>query len=90
MSITSDEDVLHGLPRLEGTRISVIHVYNMVIGGDSTPADVASELDITLGQVHEALSYYYNHPDEMRRYRREEEKALSALRDRTIKPPIEQ
>jgi len=34
MSITADDDVLHGMPRLEGTRISVLHIYDMAVRGE--------------------------------------------------------
>ena len=65
MTIVADDEVLHGLPRIEGTRISVIHVYDMVVGG-AAPAEVADTLDLALGRVYEALAYYYDHPDERR------------------------
>lgn len=89
MTIVSDEDVLHGLPRLTGTRISVLHVYDMVVDGDGEPAAVADALDIEIGEVYEALAYYYNHPDEIRRFRAAQESALQEARERTVKPPVE-
>lgn len=35
-------------------------------GGGHTPAYTADQFDISLAEVHEALSYYYAHFDEMR------------------------
>lgn len=88
MTIEADDRVLHGLPRIEGTRISVLHVYDMVTAG-ADPADVADSLDIDLGRVYEALAYYYRHPDDMRRIREEESAALGELEPRTTDPPVE-
>lgn len=89
MPVTTDDDVLHGFPRLDGTRIGVLHVYDLVISGDSEPPAVADALDITLGEVHEALAYYYNHPAEMRQYREHEAESLAQLEERAVKPPVE-
>ena len=89
MSITVDEDVLHGFPRIEGTRIGVLDIYDAVIQAEKTPAEVANSLDISLGDVYGALAYYYDNPDEMRRYRERRAKDRAELDDRVIKPPVE-
>ena len=82
MTIVSDRDVLHGLPR-----ISVLHVHDMVVSG-AEPAEVADSLDLELGRVYEALAYYYDHPEEMRDAREEETVALDDIEDRTTDPPV--
>lgn len=89
MPIATNGDVLHGLPRVEGTRISVLHVYDMVIDGETDPAGVADALDLSLAEVYEAMAYYYNNPEEMRSHRRDQEDARDELRDRTVTPPVE-
>lgn len=66
LSIVRDETILDGDPRIEGTRIAVLHVYELAVDGDHPPADVADQLDVSLGDVYDALAYYYNHPKEMR------------------------
>ena len=88
MPITSDESVLSGQPRIEGTRIGVIHVYEMVVRGDASVAAAADALDITIGEIHEALAYYYNNPETIAEYRDSQEKALTELQDRAVKPPL--
>lgn len=88
MTIVADEEVLHGHPRIEGTRISVIHVYDMVVGG-AAPAEVASALDLSLGRVSEALAYDDDHPDAVRDVRDREAAALDELARRSIDPPVE-
>jgi len=86
MVITRDEDVLGGEPRIEGTRVGVRHVAARVIDGDQAPAHVADQLDLSLSAVYEALSYYYAHVEEMRRYERENEAAFDRLRESSLKP----
>lgn len=91
MSITRDEDVLGGEPRIEGTRIGVRHVAGRVIEGGRSAAHVADQFDLSLAAVYEALSYYYAHPDEMREYERENDRAFERLRETSLKPkePVE-
>lgn len=86
MTITTDEDVLGGEPRIAGTRIAVRHVANMIVGGSSSPAAVAGQLDIPLAAVYEALSYYYEHIEEMRQFERENEAAFERVREESLKP----
>lgn len=86
MTITRDDDVLGGEPRLEGTRIGVRHVTARVIEGTNSPASVADQFDIPLSAVYEALSYYYEHIDEMRTYERENESAFEDVRESSLKP----
>jgi uncharacterized protein (DUF433 family) len=89
VSITTDAEVLHGLPRIEGTRISVLHVYDTVVAGDTDPAGAADALGLSLGEVYEALAYYYNNPGEMRTHRATQDEAREELRSRAVTPPVE-
>lgn len=89
MTITADDDVLHGLPRLEGTRVSVLDVSDAVLSAGRTPAEAASGLGITLGDVYEALAYYYNNPEEMRHFRDRRAADRDDLEARVVKPPVE-
>lgn len=86
MSITRDDDVLGGEPRLEGTRIGVRHVSARVIDDGQSPAHAADQLDISLAEVYEALSYYYAHIDELRELERENEAAFERVRESSLKP----
>ena len=89
MPITTDAEVLHGLPRVEGTRISVLHVYDTVVDSDTDPAGAADALDLSLGKVYEALAYYYTNPEEMRIHRATLDGVREELRRRAVKPPVE-
>jgi uncharacterized protein (DUF433 family) len=80
-------DVLGGEPRLDGTRIGVLDVYELVVEGDHSPADVADQLNLSLGEVYTALAYYHEHPEEMRTVRRDREAADTDLAYRALAPP---
>jgi uncharacterized protein (DUF433 family) len=86
MTITHDEDVLGGEPRIDGTRIGVRHVAAWVIEAGRSPAAVADQFDITLAAIYEALSYYYEHVEEMREYEQANEAAFEEVRKSSLKP----
>ena len=85
MPVVKTPDVLGGEPRLDGHRISVLQVVDPVLGGHSAAA-VADQLDVGLAEVHEALAYYYNHPDEMEAIREEYTELEDDLRERSNAP----
>lgn len=64
--IVATDDVLGGAPRVEGRRIGVHHIASRVIDAGEPPEQVAADYDLDLADVHRALAYYYDHPDEMR------------------------
>lgn len=64
--IVKTEDVLGGDPRLEDRRIGVSHVYKNYVEGDETAEAIATGYDISIAEVHAALAYAFNNPDEMR------------------------
>lgn len=86
MTITRDEDVLGGEPRIEGTRVGVRHVVARVIESGQAPAYVADQLGVSLSEVYEALSYYYAHIEEIRELQRENEAAFERVRESALKP----
>lgn len=86
MTITHDDDVLGGEPRIDGVRIGVRHVAARVIDAGQSPAYVADQLDLPLASVYEALSYYYGHIEEMREAERENENAFERVGETSLKP----
>ena len=86
MTITRDGNILGGEPRIDGTRIGVRHVAARVIDGGQTPAAAADQFDLSLSTVYEALSYYYDHVEEMREYERENAEAFEKIRETSLKP----
>lgn len=85
--IVRSEGVLGGDPRIEGTRVGVLHVYDLAVDGGHSPADVADQLDLSLGEVYSALAYYHENPDEMRAVRRAQEEAFERLKGEALTPP---
>lgn len=86
MTITGDENVLGGEPRIEGTRIAVRHVVEMVIDSGDSPAYVADQLGISLATVYEALAYYYDNIEQIRKFERENTDAFERVREESLKP----
>jgi uncharacterized protein (DUF433 family) len=64
--IVKTDEVLGGDPRIEEHRIGVHHVYQRYVEGDETPEEIASSYEISVAEVHAALAYAFNNPDEMR------------------------
>jgi len=52
-------------PHVAGRRVSVLQLHAQVDGAGRHPADVADQLDLDVGDVYAALTYYYEHPEEM-------------------------
>ena len=86
MTITRDDDVLGGEPRIDETRVGVRPVAARVIDSGQSPAYVADQLDLSLAEVYESLSYYYDHVEEMRDLERENEDAFERVRESSLKP----
>ncbi len=88
--IVETGDVLGGKPRIEGRRISVFQVGEMYVEAGDAPEEIADQLDLSLAEVHAALAYYYEHPDEMEATRAAREDLVERLRGRSKAPePLE-
>lgn len=85
--IVTTEGVLGGVPRINDTRIGVHDVYALAVEGEHSLVDVADQLDLSLGAVHTALAYYYEHPAEMRALEQERADAERDLAQRSVTPP---
>ncbi len=78
--IVSDPEHRRGKPRIKGTGITVQNVVEDIAAGLS-PEYITEQFDVTLGQVYAALSYYYDHKDDIDRAIVEDKAALEALRE---------
>jgi uncharacterized protein (DUF433 family) len=58
--IVSDPSIRRGRPYIKGTGITVQNIVEDVAAG-LTVDYLTEQFDLTLGQVHAALSYYYDH-----------------------------
>ena len=79
--IVATRDTLGGEPRIKGRRVGVLHIVNRVLDGERTPEAVAAEFDLDLADVYRALTYYYDHPGEMREWRRRKRSAAKRARE---------
>jgi uncharacterized protein (DUF433 family) len=84
--IVRTEGVIGGKPRIEGTRIGVRFVREQVEGRGLTPRDVAERYELDVADVHRALAYYHEHPDEMRELERRREENLERIDEVAIGP----
>jgi uncharacterized protein (DUF433 family) len=67
---------LHDEPHLEGRRITVQFIKEQVEERGLEPKTVADRHDIAVADVYRALTYYYDHPEEMRAVEQERETAV--------------
>jgi uncharacterized protein (DUF433 family) len=63
--IVSTEGMLGGRPRIDGRRISVQQIAEHRIHAGWTPEEIAEALNLSLAEVYAALSYYYDHREEI-------------------------
>ena len=85
--IVRTDDVLGGEPRLAGRRISVRQISELAIDGGIQPAEIADQLQISQADVHRALTYYYENPEEMRTVRMRHREAFETLQEEALSPP---
>lgn len=81
--IDRDSEKQGGEPCIAGTRVPVRRVGHLVERENYSPSEVAERYDISVSDVHRALAYYYDHPNEMDRYDRRE-RDIESRADETI------
>jgi uncharacterized protein (DUF433 family) len=84
--IVKTEGVIGGKPRIEGTRIGVRFVHAQVEGRGLKPPEVAERYGLDVADVHRALAYYHEHPDEMRELERRREENLERIEELALRP----
>jgi uncharacterized protein (DUF433 family) len=84
--IVAAPGIRSGKPRLDGTRITVADVVIMHLRLGQSLEEIAGEYDLSLAAVHAAMSYYYDHRDEIetsiaesQRYAEEMSKSTKSL-----------
>lgn len=63
--ISVNPDIRGGQPCIAGTGLRVIDVAIAQVFHQRTPGEIASDYDISLAAVHAALSYYYQHKEQL-------------------------
>jgi uncharacterized protein (DUF433 family) len=74
--ITKTPGVCGGEPCIAGRRIKVRHVYFWYDLMGMSADEIAREYDLSLVQVHAALTYAYEHMDEIREAIRKEDEFI--------------
>ncbi len=69
--IVHDSTIYNGEPIVEGTRTGVRHVILLFQAGKD-PEVIANGQRLTLAQVYDAISYYYDNETEVNYYIRDE------------------
>jgi len=70
--ITSRKNYCGGSPVIKGTKFPVRSVVNYILRQGLSPEELVKEFPhLTLAQVYDALSYYYDHQEEIERELRE-------------------
>lgn len=89
--ITRKEGVCGGKPIIAGTRIRVQDIvieYNQM--GLNPDEIIQAHPHLTLAQIHDALSYYYDHAEEILSDIRKSEQLVEEMRRRRSKSVLEE
>lgn len=69
--IVRDSTIYGGEPLIEGTRTAVRHIILPFQGGQD-PEEIAVSQRLSLAQVYDAISYFYDNEEEIKHYIRNE------------------
>jgi uncharacterized protein (DUF433 family) len=76
MSIVKSSEHSDGAPTIKGTGIRVVDIAKAYEHSDYSPDEITQLYpSLSLGDVHTALAYYYNHIEELRQ---QEDEGVSA------------
>ena len=79
--IVIKKDVCDGSPIIEGTRTRVIDiVIEYEVLGHSPDEIIRSHPHVSLYQIHDALSYYYENRDELDRKIKQDQEVITRLK----------
>lgn len=67
-------------PHLADRRVSVRRVHALIEERGLDPCAVADSLDLDVADVHLALTYYHDHPEEMEEVERRRERRIEESR----------
>jgi uncharacterized protein (DUF433 family) len=79
-----------GKPIIAGTRIKVIHLAMERLAYHWDAEEMRRQHpDLTLGQIHSALAYYFDHEEEMNRAIVDEERLAEEMYQKVRNPALE-
>ena len=74
------DKLMSGSPRIAGTRIRVRDIVEKYIVIEDSPAVIAKEFGISISDVHEALSYYYENTEDIQEEIRKDKEFIEKFR----------
>ena len=74
------DKIMSGSPRIAGTRIRVRDIVEKYVVIKDPPAVIAREFIISISDVHEALSYYYENTEEIQEEIRKDREFIDKFR----------
>jgi uncharacterized protein (DUF433 family) len=77
---------LHDEPHLQGRRITVQFIKEQIEERGLAPRTVADRHDLDVADVYRALTYYHDHPEEMRQVERQRQSAIEEHAHLTTDP----
>lgn len=80
--ISIDPGILGGKPCIAGRRISVEHVVVWHLRENQPIEEITRKYDLSPASIHAALTYYYDHRDEMDRKMAADDAMIEAERQR--------
>ena len=74
--IVRTEDMMDGEPRIEGRRITVLRIHDLVEQRGLPASEVADMHDLDLATVYHVLAYYHANSDEMEAVRTQRDEKI--------------
>jgi len=81
--IVKTPDVLHGKPRIEGTRVGVFQIGTLVREREWSVEDAAAQFDLDVSQIQAAVEYHDEHPELMETLRAQEQARQQSIREQS-------
>jgi uncharacterized protein (DUF433 family) len=81
--IVKTSDVLHGKPRIEGTRVGIFQVGVLVRRQGWSLDEVAHEFGLDIEEAEAALDYYDEHPELVETLRAQHEAGCRRIEERS-------
>ena len=92
MTVATNNHILiddKGVARIDGTRLKVIHLVKAMMAQKLNPEQLREEFPhLTLAQIHDALSYYYDHEAEIQAELRAADDLVEKLREEAGPSPV--
>lgn len=73
-------------PHVEGRRLTVRRIGALAEKRELSPDVIADRFDLSLAAVHDALAFYYSHPDVMEELESDRRRRIERGRERSIDP----